>query len=136
MTGGTYTLVYEVPEQIGLTVGALGDHRLPAGGYTYTGSALGRGGFSRIERHERVAAGEHDTRHWHVDYLGSHERVRLVDDWRLPAAAVECAVARRLADSPVPGFGASDCDCAAHLARYPDVETAREAVTEAHEELS
>lgn len=128
VSGGTYTLVYEVPEPVTLSVGALGEWTLPAGGYAYTGSALGSGGFARVDRHERVAAGTHDTRHWHVDYLGGHPVVSLVGDERLPDRDAECAVSSALADGPVPGFGASDCDCASHLARYPDAETAREAV--------
>ncbi|MFC6724907.1 DUF123 domain-containing protein, partial [Halobium palmae] len=68
--GGTYTLLFELAESTSLEVGALGTHTVPAGWYAYTGSALGSGGFARVCRHERVAAGDHDVRHWHVDYLG------------------------------------------------------------------
>lgn len=54
--GGTYTLAFAVPADRRVEVGALGARRFPAGGYAYTGSALGPGGFSRIDRHRRVAA--------------------------------------------------------------------------------
>ena len=135
VTGGTYTVVYELTEPATVAVGALGDHRLPTGGYAYTGSALGSGGFSRVDRHRRVAAGEHDVRHWHVDYLGGHPAARVHRVLQLPERDVECAVAQALADGPVAGFGASDCGCPSHLAAYPDVETAVGAVETAHDRL-
>jgi endonuclease-3 len=132
VTGGTYTVVYELAEPATVTVGALGDHQLSAGGYAYTGSALGSGGFARVDRHRRVAAGEHDVRHWHVDYLGGHPAASVHRVRRLPERDVECAVAQALGDGPVAGFGASDCDCASHLAAYPDAATAVDAVEAVH----
>ena len=75
MSGGTYTLFVEVPERATIIVGALGEHTFERGWYAYTGSALGSGGFVRIERHRAVANGENDTRHWHIDYLLGHPRV-------------------------------------------------------------
>ncbi|MFC7070338.1 DUF123 domain-containing protein [Halobaculum lipolyticum] len=134
MSGGTYSLVFAVPERVAVAVGALGTVDLPAGGYAYTGSALGSGGFSRVDRHRRVAGGDHDVRHWHVDYLGGHPSVSLVAVERLgDGRDAECRVARALAadpDSadPVPGFVASDCDCSAHLSRYPNPDAAERAV--------
>ncbi|MEZ3143626.1 DUF123 domain-containing protein [Halobaculum sp. MBLA0143] len=135
MTGGTYTIVYRLSAPATVAVGALGEHRLPAGAYAYTGSALGSGGFSRVDRHERVAAGEHDVRHWHVDHLGGHPATELHAVRRLPDRDAECAVARALVDGPVAGFGASDCDCDSHLAGYPDAERAVAAVERAHDEV-
>ena len=38
-------------------------------------------------------------------------------------ADVECDLAASLPGDPVPSFGASDCDCEAHLLRAPDRET-------------
>ncbi|ESP90212.1 hypothetical protein K933_00085 [Candidatus Halobonum tyrrellensis G22] len=125
---GTYTLVFALPDPATVEVGALGTHDLPAGGYAYTGSALGSGGFARVDRHRRVAAGEHGVRHWHVDYLGGHPAVHLDGVVRAPGRDVECAVAGRLAAGPVDGFGASDCDCPSHLARYESTERAAAAV--------
>lgn len=130
VTRGTYLLVYDVPERLSLTVGAMGSVVVPSGGYVYVGSAFGSGGFSRIDRHERVASGTHDVRHWHVDYLGGHDSVRLVEDRRIGGRDVECLLAQRLTDGPLDGFGASDCDCPTHLARYASVASAREAVTD------
>ncbi len=131
-THGTYTLVVELPEPITLAVGALGDHRLPAGAYAYTGSALGAGGFSRVDRHRRVAAGDHDVRHWHVDYLIGHPHARLAKVVKSRGLDVECDVADRLPAGPVRGFGASDCTCDSHLATDDTVATLIGRVADAH----
>ncbi len=114
--GGTYTLVIERRTGGTLSVGALGDLSFPAGWYAYTGSALGSGGFARLDRHERVAAGEHDVRHWHVDYLLGAEDVALDTVVRSAGFDVECAVARRIDGEAVTDFGCSDCECGSHLA--------------------
>ncbi|TKX73311.1 MULTISPECIES: DUF123 domain-containing protein [Halorubrum] len=114
--GGSYTLVVDLAADATLSAGALGEHRLPAGAYAYTGSALGSGGFSRVDRHRRTASGDHDVRHWHVDYLLGHPAARIDRVVRSVGADVECAVAERLPAGPVDGFGASDCDCPSHLA--------------------
>ena len=136
---GTYTLVFAIPEPIAVEAGALGVRELPAGEYVYTGSALGSGGFSRIDRHRRVAAGDHDVRHWHVDYLGGHERVSLAAVERLGGGRdEECRLARELAAAaadgdPVAGFGASDCECPSHLAHFEGVAAAETAVATAYD---
>lgn len=135
-TGGTYTLIFALSEPATVTVGALGEHRFPAGGYAYTGSALGSGGFSRVDRHRRVAAGDHDTRHWHVDYLAGHPATNLVDVVRAEGRDVECAVADALGDGPVAEFGASDCDCRSHLAHRESVEELRAAVQSVYESIA
>ncbi|AXG11365.1 GIY-YIG nuclease family protein [Haloplanus rubicundus] len=130
--GGTYTLLLSLPDPAEIAVGALGTHALPAGAYAYTGSALGSGGFARVDRHRRVAAGDHDTRHWHVDYLTGHPTTELVGVVTSPGVDAECAVAARLPDGPVAGFGASDCGCRSHLAVGRGIESIRTAVEAAH----
>ncbi|WP_251342656.1 GIY-YIG nuclease family protein [Haloplanus halophilus] len=134
--GGTYTLVLELPRAVDVTVGALGRHRFPAGAYAYTGSALGSGGFARVDRHRRVAAGEHDTRHWHVDYLTGHPATGLVTAVTSAGVDAECAVATRLPEGPVAGFGASDCGCRSHLAAGPTAEELVGTVRSAHRAAS
>jgi len=114
--GGTYTLLVELAASAAIEVGALGEHRFDAGVYAYTGSALGAGGFSRVDRHRRTARGDHDVRHWHVDHLLGHPEARIDRVVRSVGADVECAVADRLPASPVDGVGASDCDCQSDLA--------------------
>jgi endonuclease-3 len=99
--GGTYTLAFSLSTPVTVDVGALSEHRFPAGGYCYTGSALGSGGFSRIDRHRRVAAGGHEVRHWHVDYVGGHSQTELLAVERVAGEDRECVIARALGDGPV-----------------------------------
>ncbi|MFC7129277.1 GIY-YIG nuclease family protein [Haloferax chudinovii] len=131
---GTYALVFDAPA-VTVEVGALGEHRLSAGAYVYVGSAFGAGGLRRVRRHRRVAAGDHEVRHWHVDYLGGHTDTDLARVVCVTDRDVECAVATELASSlgaaGVDGFGSSDCSCDAHLARGDSVETAIPLVEEA-----
>jgi len=125
VTGGTYTLVLDVDADATVDVGALGEVAFEAGTYAYTGSALGSGGFARVDRHRELAAGDRDVRHWHVDYLLGHDATA-VREVATTDGDVECAVARRLPDGPA-GFGASDCHCDGHLAADVTVEAVRDA---------
>lgn len=133
-SGGTYTLLVELPQEFTVEVGALGERTLPAGWYAYTGSALGAGGFARIDRHYEVAEGNRDTRHWHVDYLLGHDAARLRGDVCTLGGDIECNVARALPRGPVAGFGSSDCGCSSHLAYAPDRLDLKAAVRRAHRE--
>jgi endonuclease-3 len=115
---GTYVLFLERATEGEIAVGALGSHTLAAGWYAYVGSAFGPGGFSRVERHRRSAAGGTDP-HWHIDYLLADPDTRL-DSVVAAETDAECAVSQALPDGPVPGFGASDCSCSTHLAFAPE----------------
>ncbi|WP_336345222.1 GIY-YIG nuclease family protein [Halalkalicoccus ordinarius] len=130
--GGTYTLVIELSESTTIEVGALGEHRFPAGWYAYTGSAFGPGGLSRVDRHRELARGERDVHHWHVDYLLDHDATRVDRAVRTTEREIECAVARALPDAGITGFGASDCGCSSHLAYTDDRRTLLAAVERAH----
>ena len=131
--GGSYTLIIDLAAAATLSAGALGEHRLPAGAYAYTGSALGAGGFSRVDRHRRTARGDHDVRHWHVDYLLAHPAARIDRVVRSVGVDVECQVAERLPPGPIDGFGASDCDCPSHLSEADDLDALGERALAAHE---
>ena len=131
--GGTYTLLVRLTAPAATEVGGLGTHRFEPGWYGYTGSALGAGGFARVDRHEEIATGVRDTRHWHIDYLLGHPDAALAADVRTESD-IECAVASALPTGPVEGFGASDCDCRSHLAYAPDGEELKQAVRAAHDE--
>lgn len=130
--GGSYTLVVALASDTTLTAGALGEFDLPAGAYAYTGSALGSGGFSRVDRHRRTARGEHDVRHWHVDYLLGVDGAAVETAVRSPGADIECAVARSIEGMPVPAFGCSDCDCDSHLRYGADRDALLASVRAAH----
>ncbi|MFB6241160.1 MAG: DUF123 domain-containing protein [Gemmatimonadota bacterium] len=103
---------------------------LVSGVYAYVGSAFGPGGLDgRLGRHW----GGGGSVHWHVDYLrrrSSPEGAWITrdptpreHDWAAALASTPGA------SIPVHGFGASDCDCPAHLFRFrepPALERFRE----------
>jgi Uri superfamily endonuclease len=115
---GSYLLIIDCERSTQIAIGALGTLAFEAGLYGYVGSAFGPGGLSRVDRHRRIAAGKHDVRHWHVDYLLGSEATRLVAVETFVDRDVECALATALAEAGcrhVDSFGASDCDCVSHL---------------------
>ncbi len=133
MAHGTYTLLLELGRETTVSVGVLGRRRFRAGGYAYTGSAFGPGGFARVARHRRLADQTAGTPHWHIDSLLLHPEVHIVDV-TTSGNRVECTVARRLADRfpCVDGFGSSDCSCRSHLVHSGDRARLRRAVEQAH----
>lgn len=114
-SGGTYTLVFELQESRSITVGALGTRTFDAGWYAYVGSAMGPGGFARVDRHRALARGDRDTRHWHIDYLLGDCAVTLVTVETLTGVDAECAIATAIDRHVHDGFGCSDCSCQSHL---------------------
>ena len=117
-------------EQKRLKVGALGEVFFDEGYYAYTGSALGKGGFARVQRHRDVSEHKNKTKQWHIDYLLPH--VEIVDIITSPRP--ECTVAAwidgRLAR--VTGFGCSDCRCPSHLHYAESLEAMKKTVRAAH----
>ena len=142
---GTYVLVFDLDAAATIAVSSLGAAEFAAGAYAYVGSAFGSNGLGRVDRHCRVAAGAHDVRFWHVDYLGGHPAASLESVVAAPGSGVECRLAAALrerahrpgsgpddADAAVPsGFGASDCGCPAHLVAGADAERLRAAAVDA-----
>lgn len=116
MTQGTYTLLLELEAPTSIRFGAAGTRHLDVGFYAYTGSAMGPGGFSRIDRHREVCAGTNGTRHWHIDYLLGAAETTWVGVWSA-AVGKECDIAQALPGTVIVGIGASDCACESHL-RY------------------
>jgi len=125
---GAYLLVIDLGEPACLSVGRLGDCRLPAGRYVYVGSARGPGGLhARVARHLNPAR----RPHWHIDRLTAIAPI--VATWAIPSAQPrECQWVRWLlaqpgSSVPVAGFGSSDCraGCPGHLVRIaPDLDLA------------
>jgi Uri superfamily endonuclease len=136
MTKGTYTLLTELPKRTVIEVGALGDREFRPGWYAYTGSALGPGGFARVERHREVAAGRNDARHWHIDYLLGHPATTVTQAATSAGVDAECDIAQVLPGDRVAGFGASDCDCASHLVYDENRNRLLQAVRGAHQTAS
>jgi len=134
-TGGTYTVLVELFETVHLEVGALGTITFDPGWYAYVGSALGPGGFSRIDRHRELAAGDRDVRHWHVDYLLGYPGTTVDTVVRTAGVDGECDVAQSLDGRSIAGFGCSDCDCPSHLGYSPRRAPLLSAVADAHRRL-
>lgn len=119
-TKGTYLLLAQLQHETEIAVGKLGTFGLAAGWYAYAGSALGPGGLPvRLARHARS-----DKRlHWHIDYLLQHAVLKAIWQTAYPDR-LECAWAAAVRDlpgaqTPIRGFGASDCRCATHLILLP-----------------
>jgi Uri superfamily endonuclease len=114
--GGTYVLWLRLEAAREIAFGRLGRFALPAGDYLYVGSARGPGGLrARLGRHLQGSG----PAHWHVDYLRAAAGPQGAG-WSTAPGQLECAWARALLahgnfQVPVPGAGASDCRCAAHL---------------------
>lgn len=115
---GTYALVLRAENEEEIEVGALGVMTVESGVYVYVGSAFGPGGLrARVSRHVRGDG----ALHWHVDYLRA--ATTLVTVWYThDPNRRECTWAEILrslprATVPLAGFGASDCNCSAHLVR-------------------
>ena len=118
--GGTYVLWLHLGRPRRIAVGRLGTIAFCPGHYGYVGSAQGPGGLAaRVGRHLRGGG----RPRWHIDYLRRAA---------VPTAVWLCASPRRWehewaaalvampgACLPAPGFGASDCRCAAHLIGLP-----------------
>lgn len=132
MGRGTYTLLVDLSERASIEVGALGEREFRAGWYAYTGSALGAGGFARVDRHRAVAAGRNEVRHWHIDYLLGHPETTIAQVLTSAGVDAECAIAQSLSGSRVAGFGASDCDCESHLVYDEDRTRLLRAIRGAH----
>lgn len=133
--GGTYTLVVALSTPARIEVGALGTISFDEGWYAYVGTALGPGGFSRIDRHRELATGTGTTRHWHVDYLLGHSESSIHSVIKTAAVDAECRVADHVDATAVPHFGCSDCDCHSHLFFDADRENLLNTARRAHENL-
>lgn len=115
-TPGSYLLELASRRSCRLEIGRLGYLQLLPGHYYYAGSAFGPGGLvARVGRHLRGRK----PKHWHVDYLRLMCRVTQVyyatscgnreHAWSAAVSALPGV------ETPLHGFGASDCGCAAHL---------------------
>lgn len=119
---GTYALLLPAAEERVIEVGALGEMTVYTGAYIYVGSAFGPGGLrARVERHVQDAGAVH----WHIDYLRAVTALEAVwyshDSTRRECTWAEVVQSLPVATVPLEGFGASDCNCPTHLARFVEV---------------
>jgi sugar fermentation stimulation protein A len=109
---GSYILVLYLKKDRRIRIGQLGEVPFDKGYYLYVGSARKNLG-KRIERHRR----RRKKLFWHIDYLREHAEFCTALPVRT-GASLECKMAREMNEIshwPVPGFGASDCECSTHL---------------------
>lgn len=114
--GGTYALLLCALRATSVRAGRLGEFGIRRGTYVYVGSAFGPGGvLARVRHHLRVSSAPR----WHIDYLRPAVRIREVwyshDPARREHQWARAIAALRGASIPLSGFGASDCNCEAHL---------------------
>ena len=113
---GTYALIFNPKSERSIKVGKLGMLRVQDGYYIYVGSAFGPGGLrARIAHHKRKS---HRAR-WHIDYLRAAAQICEVwytyDPKHREHQWAETLSTTKAGMIPFPGFGSSDCSCAAHL---------------------
>jgi Uri superfamily endonuclease len=133
MERGAYTLVLRLDADLEACVGSLDRLSFSRGYYSYTGSALGKGGFKRVQRHLQIMQGKKATRRWHIDWLLPftclEEAILTFASERL-----ECQIAGRIGArlEPIPGFGCTDCRCPSHLHYSSSREEMLSVVRDAH----
>jgi Uri superfamily endonuclease len=118
MSRGVYTVVLELSSGKSIRVGRLGVLTFDKGFYGYTGSAMGRGGFSLEGRISRYLRRNIRKPFWHIDYLLLESRLEVVvyaESDRSFEHIVACMLSRDA--KPIIGFGSSDCryGCRSHL---------------------
>ena len=112
---GVYCLLLQ-NDPCNLRVGSLGTIAFRGGWHLYVGSALGPGGFSRVERHHLLASRKDRKPRWHIDALLLSPAFTLAGACcGATSLSLECDLARAVGGESVPGFGCSDCCCASHL---------------------
>ena len=119
---GSYALVLHLQEERRIRVGRLGSFSFPAGHYLYFGNAMNslKG---RVNRHLRADK----KRRWHVDYLTAEAEIEEVwvaaDGVRRECQWTSLALEHVGPETPVAGFGSSDCrGCISHLVYAPNRE--------------
>ncbi len=111
---GAYVLILRLHSRKNVKVGRLGYIEFNKGFYCYVGSAIGRTTIeNRCKRHLKIIK----KMKWHIDYL--RKKAEIIDIVAFSSKRkIECKLARRIlkrADSFVPKFGSTDCNCKSHL---------------------
>ena len=119
---GVYSIGIQLREPLEVRIRGK-PYRLEIGNYVYTGSALGAGNnlHTRIRRHLLGMKKEH----WHLDQITNsrHTSISFVvfseTDRKMECIVNKAASEFAQAETPLPGFGSSDCrsGCKSHLLR-------------------
>ena len=122
---GIYTLILDVACPLEIEVGKLGLQQFNQGLYTYTGSALGKFVTLKTRINHHITFKKRS--YWHIDYLlGSPKVAVKVVICIATSLKMECRVVKNIehlvkAQTPIRGFGSSDCHhgCISHLSYLP-----------------
>jgi Uri superfamily endonuclease len=110
---GIYILLINLEKDVDVSVGAKGRIQFKKGLYAYVGS--GQTNLEqRIKRHLR----KEKRKFWHIDYLLSSCAAKIVKVFYKEAEKTEeCIAAKTIGtqNTPIFGFGCSDCKCKSHL---------------------
>jgi sugar fermentation stimulation protein A len=116
---GAYILVMKLKSNKNIRVGSLGKLEFKKGFYCYVGSAIGS---TTIENRCKRHLIKNKKMKWHIDYF--RKEAEIVNIFVFPSRnKIECKVARKIlkkADSFIPKFGSSDCNCKSHLFYFKD----------------
>ncbi len=112
---GVYAVFLYLEESKSIEIGAKGEIDFKAGVYVYIGSAM-NGVENRLKRHYS----SEKNNYWHIDYFTDEASPFYWLAFPL-SSRYECVLAEACEDEGVEieGFGASDCDCSAHLFYLP-----------------
>jgi len=119
---GTYALIFELTNDVKLSIRTLGERTLSKGIYVYVGSARGPGGLkARIKRH----LAKTKKLKWHIDYITStnHFKARAIV-YALTNQDVEHTIASILEKQlaiPIQRFGSTDKPSRSHLFKCTDI---------------
>ncbi|MEO0268157.1 MAG: GIY-YIG nuclease family protein [candidate division WOR-3 bacterium] len=89
------------------------------GKYIYIGSANGKSGFKRVERHIELSEGKRKNKKWHIDYLLTEGKIKfIILIEKEEKEKLECKLAKIFSkefEIPLKKFGSTDCKCKSHL---------------------
>ncbi len=113
---GLYILLIRLDEGKEIKVGSLGSFDFESGLYFYVGSGMNNLD-KRVERH----LSEDKKKHWHIDYFLGEAKIVATAKFRTEKD-MECelngVVSEVCGETPVEGFGSSDCSCTSHFHIY------------------
>ncbi|MFP4116903.1 MAG: GIY-YIG nuclease family protein [Candidatus Aenigmatarchaeota archaeon] len=116
LSKGSYILFLRLDEKGKIDIGRLGSFHFKSGLYLYVGSGMNNLD-KRVERH----LSNNKKKHWHIDYFLEEGEVVGTVKFRTKQD-IECKlngiVSEICEETPVEGFGSSDCSCEAHFHFY------------------
>jgi Uri superfamily endonuclease len=130
---GTYLLIIDLKNNSSIKIGKRGIIEFKKGFYVYVGSAL-NSLQARVSRH----FSQEKKLHWHIDYFLTDENSNIVEVlFYSGIERIECDLALKISEKGkgIEGFGSSDCNCAAHLFYFTEINEAMECCLKSFNEM-